>query len=349
MNCFVRPINKGKVKYRNLYLLALSIITFTSCSIFTSTQRPDLSPYAENIIQITGDIQYGLSQSQVIYIRDYIHGPKVELLHDYGDKTKNIMRNIIAYSVEVVTLGNTPIEDNEKAKKLADYLDQLLRPVLEEPESRLDFTSTELNAVLKNVRRQEDFLDALGAAQPLIDNIAATISEFLDEGKEVLDEALEEVYNEIMDDNRIVIDGNRSLRDSQIYTIYNLQYLHKYRSGDKTALDTLFAKEPSLLEVVRDQSNITFDDMRFIEQRLEYKLRALHEVREQLSVDVELYNNQMHELDVHTKMYKEALRKVKVVVVVWSEAHRKLAAGVTDPATIDLVGMVVRAAEKALP
>lgn len=330
-------------------IIFYSIIAFNSCSVFTSSQRPDLSPYAENIILITGDIQYGLAQSQVIYIREYINGPKVELLHEYGDKTKHIMRNIVAYSVEVVTLGHTPIDDNEKAKKLANYLDRLLSPLLEKPESELDFTKSELKAVLNNVRKQEEFLDALGAAQPLIDNIASTITEFLDDGKEVLDEAIEEVYNEIMDDNRIVIDGNRSLRDNQIYTIYNLQYLQKYRAGDKTALDTLFAKEPSLLEVVKDQNNITFDDMRFIEKRLEYKLRALHEVREQLSVDIELYNNQMHELDVHSKMYKDALRRVKIVVIVWSEAHRKLAAGVTDAAVIDLAGMVVKAAERVLP
>ncbi len=40
---------------------------------------------------------------------------------------------------------------------------------------------------------------------------------------------------------------------------------------------------------------------------------------------------------------------MRVVVVVWSKAHSKLAAGITDPATIDLVGSVVRAAKGVLP
>jgi hypothetical protein len=112
----------------------------------------------------------------------------------------------------------------------------------------------------------------------------------------VLDEALEEIYEKIMADNRIFITGNRNLRDSQIFTMYNLKYLQDYREGDKSALDSLFAKEPSVKEVVADQNNITSADLRAVEERFEYKLRGLHEVRQQLSVDLELYNKQMYEL-----------------------------------------------------
>jgi hypothetical protein len=354
---YINYINKTPFKQKlkilgNAFLTVILVtvsMLINSCSAFQSTQRLDLSPYAENIIQITGDIQYGLSQSQIIYLRDYINGPNVELLHDYGAKTRKMIRNIISYSVEVVTLGNSEMDGHQKAKKLADYLERLLRPVLEKPESKLDFTNAELDTVLNDVRNQEKFLDALGATQPLIDNIAATLGRFLDVGKEVLDDAIEEIHNEMMNDNRIVIVGNRNLRDNQIYTMYNLLYLQQYRSGDKSAIDSLFAKEPSLKEFVVDQNNITSADLRAIEQRMDSKLKFLHEVREQLSVDLELYNKQMYELDVQSKIYKEALRQVRVVVVVWSEAHRKLAAGVTDPAQIDLVGMVVRSANKILP
>lgn len=334
-------------------LLTLTIVTIlmliNSCSVFQSTQRLDLSPYAENIIQITGDIQYGLSQTQVIYIRDYIDGPKVELLQGYGTKAKKMIRNIISYSVEVVTLGNSNMDEKKKAQKLAHYLELLLRPVLEKPESKLDFTDSELDTVLKNIRHQERFLDALGAAQPLIDNIAATMGRFLDVGKVVLNEALEEIYDKIMDDNRLVILGNRILRDNQLHTMFNIQYLSLIRAGDKSAIDSLFAKEPSLKEVVVDQNNLTSADLMAIEERIGYKLKSFRDIREALSVDIELYNNQMNELDVNAKLYREALRKVNVVVVVWSEAHRKLAAGITDPAQIDLIGMVVRSANRILP
>lgn len=85
-----------------------------------------------------------------------------------------------------------------------------------------------------------------------------------------------------------------------------------------------------------------------MEERLIFKLKVLHDIREQLSVDLDLYNKQVRELDEHTKIYNEALRKVRVVVIVWSKAHRKLAAGVTDPAKIDLVGMVVNAARSVV-
>lgn len=345
---FIKRHKNLKIAFLTLTLVIASML-INSCSLFQSSQRLDLSPYAENIIQITGDIEYGLSQTQVIYLRDYINGPKVELLQDYGAKAKKVIRNIISYSVEVVTLGHSNIDENKKAQKLAEYLELLLRPILEGPESKLDFTDAELDTVLKNIRNQKKFLAALGVTQPLIDNIAATLGRFLDEGKEVLNDAIGEIHDNIIDDNRLVILGNRKLRDSQLRTMFNLEYLASFRAGDKSGIDSLFAKEPSLKEFVVDQNNITSADLRAIEQRMGYILEALRDVREALSVDLELYNNQMNELDVNAKLYKEALRKVNVVVVVWSEAHRKLAAGITDPAQIDLIGMVVRSASRILP
>ena len=352
MNNSNKTAGKRRIKYPYyIFRISCLIVLITAlfgCSYFTSRHRLDLSPYAENIIKITADIHYGLSQSQAIYLREYLDGPKVKNLEEYQDKVRGVVRSIIAYSIEVVTLGNTKMEDRERTKKLADYLDRLLRPVLKKPESNLDFTDAELDTVLINVRKQKNFLDALNAAQPLLDNIAATIGRFLDETKNVLDEALEEIHDRIMNDSRIMVVGNRDLRDNQFKTISNLEYLQKYRLGDSSALDSLFSKEPSLKEVVKDQSNITPADLRAMEERLIFKLKVLHDIREQLSVDIDLYNKQLRELDETTKIYNEALRKVRVVVIVWSEAHRKLAAGITDPAQIDLVGMVVNAAKNVV-
>jgi hypothetical protein len=341
-------ISKLTIHRIKLLVLTSLILSASGCALFKSTQRPDLSPYAENIIKITGDIQYGLSQSQAIYLREYLEGPKVKNLDEYQDKVRGVMRSIIAYSIEVVTLGNTKMKDRERSQKLADYLDRLLRPVLQKPDSKLDFTDAELDTVLINVRKQKNFLDALNATQPLLDNIAATIGRFLDETKNVLDEALEEIHDRIMDDSRIMVVGIRNLRDNQFKTMSNVEYLQKYRLGDSSALDSLFSKEPSLKEVVKDQSNITPADLRAMEERLLFKLKVIYDIREQLSVDIDLYNKQLRELDETTKIYNEALRKVRVVVIVWSEAHRKLAAGVTDPAKIDLVGMVVNAASSVI-
>lgn len=338
--------NKKKIvrSITQISIVIIGFLTFSSCSFFQSTQRADLSPYAENIIKLSGNINYGLTQAEAIHIREYLDGPKVKSLKEYGKKTRSMMRGIIAYSIEIVTLGNTKMKDSKRSQKLADYLANLLHPILAKPNSRLDFASAELDTVLKNVRKQKNFLDGLNASQPLLDNIAATFDDFLDETQIILDEALEEINNRIMDDNRIMIVGSKNLRDFQFRTMYNIEYFQKYRMGDSTALDSLFSKEPSLKEVVKDQNNITSSDLAAMENMLIFRLKTLHDLREQLSVDVELYKNQIHELDQHTKLYNEAIKKIRIVVIVWSEAHRKLAAGITDPAKIDIVGMVVNAA-----
>lgn len=344
---FVGYILDRKSKFI-LSLISVSIFFVSSCGMLTPTHRPDLTPYAENIIKITGDIQYDLSHSQVIYLRHYIDGPIELKLEKYGEKVRNIIRNIIAYSVEIVTLGHSNIPEKEKPKMLADYIDKLLRPMLQGPESRLEFTSVELDTILTHVRKQENLLNGLNAAQPLIDNISATIGKFLDETSEVLDEVIDEVHQQIINDNKLLIAGNKSILASQIETIYNIERLHKYNEENYHTLDSLFLKEPYLKGFVSDPNNILVSEIITIEERLGLKLETLYNIRLQISGDLEIYNRQLHELDEYSKVYNEALRKVKVVVIVWAEAHRRLAAGITDPAKIDIVGLVAKAASSAV-
>jgi hypothetical protein len=343
-----RSIQNGKKLFFPI-LLGYMIISTFSCAYFKSKKRMDLTPFAENMIAIAGDIQSDLMQKRPVYLREFVDVPSREKLIIYTTKIRVLLRETIAYSLEIVTLAQAKLTGQERAEALATYLNDLLRPVLNDPAPELNFTNADLDTILKNIRIQRNLFDALNAAQPVINEIARASGDLFEETKEALDSTAEEIRQRIINENQILIEGDKSLRNAQMNTVTNIKYLSMYRRGNKAAMDSLLTKEPSLKEVIKSTKNITMNDLQAIENRMIFILNALHDVREQLTPDLEIYWKQQKELDDIYTTYNIAIRKAKIAIIVWSRAHQRLAAGVTDPAKIDVFGIAKKAAGTASP
>jgi hypothetical protein len=118
------------------------------------------------MIEIAGDIQYGLAEQQVVYLRGYADLPEMDTLEMWANKVRDIIQGTIAYSIEIVTLADSTLSGPERPEMLATYLDGLLRPVLERPQPALNLTLAQLDEILADVRAQDTLLDGLNAAQP---------------------------------------------------------------------------------------------------------------------------------------------------------------------------------------
>ena len=57
---------------------------------------------------------------------------------------------------------------------------------------------------------------------------------------------------------------------------------------------------------------------------------------------------QVAELNELVDLGNKVLRKTKLAIIVWGRVHRQMAAGVTDPAKIDVFGMLKKAADTAI-
>ncbi|UCH85052.1 MAG: hypothetical protein JSW50_05015 [Candidatus Latescibacterota bacterium] len=329
--------------------LVVSELLLSGCSHFRASKRLDLGPFAESTITLASDIQLGLTQKKPVYTRDYGHGPAVAEFEMMAKKVRAIIRGTIAYAIEIVTLSESKMSDAERCGELADYLDGLLRPVLTTPVPELNMTVAKLDTIVANVAKQKKFLDGLAAAQPIIDEVARATSEVVEDTQIALDAAVEEVRNEIERDNRDLTTAVKALKQEQIRSILNVRFLKAYRHGDPTAIDSLLAAEPHLKDIVKPGEPVTPADMSAIEQRLIFKLDALRKIREQLQPDLELYWKQHQELEAMADMYELALRQAQVTVIAWDRAHQRLAAGITDPAKINLVGIARKAAGSAVP
>ena len=206
------------------------------------SRRVNLAPFAEDMITIASDIQYGLSQNYAVYLRGHEDTPEAEQLRVMSRKVRAIIRETIGYAIEVVSLTEWRMSGPERTQALGDYLDGLLRPVLAEPHPPLNITVARLDTIVTDVRRQNNLLDGLNAAQPIVNEIARVSGEIFEDAKRALDAAAAAIQRRISDDVAPVREADRLLRSYQVATATNIGFLARHRRGDPTAIDSLLLR-----------------------------------------------------------------------------------------------------------
>ena len=330
-------------------IVLIALLTQTGCSSFRASKRLNLAPFAEDMIAVAGDIQYGLGQTYAVYLRGYSETPEADQMNRMAAKVRELIRGTIAYALEVVALADSRMSGPERAQALGDKLDSLLRPVVKPPTAPLNLSDTELDMVLADVREQESLVDALNAAQPLINEIARVAGEIFEDTKRALDATAAATQQRISSDIAPVIVQDRMLRKFQLRATESMGLVARYRHGDTVAMDSLMALVPSLAEIVSTEDGLSAAELGAIEQRIIFALNTVSEVRVQLAPDLELYRKQQAELEQLVASFNTALRQARVAVVAWSRAHQRLASGITDPAQIDIFGIAKKAAGNYLP
>lgn len=350
-----RLINLGdKMKkiFTVLVLFTGSLLFINGCGIFgifTSTQRLDMSPFANSMIAVAGEIQYSLLQNRSIHLSSLTPGPELERFVLYRTKMRDIIKATISYSIEIVTLSESKANEKEKCQALADYLEGVRRPVLDYPDIELNLTPEQMDEIVIDVRKQEKLLDAIAAAQPIIDEVAISTGELADLLKEYLDSAHLEINGQWEDKYGEVLWADNELRDGQIKAIKASYYLREYRTGRTGSTDSIFISDPQLAEVVEDKENISKTDIMELEKRVLFKLSRITEMRKEFEDDINLYYKGLSELENVKAAYNIALRDARNAVILWSRAHNALGKGVTDPAEINILGLMLNAAKAAAP
>ncbi len=349
----IRLLSEKKHAFGRTPVLALTLIlvigALGGCSAFRSTKRVDIGDVAEDMITVTGEIQYSLGQKRPVYLRGYHDTPQLASLEDETDRARMLVRGVIDYTIRLATIGDSHRPESEKATAMADFLQDLLPAVIEGPDPTLDLTPAQVDTILADVRAQTTFVDALGAAQPVVDEVAIASREIFDDTDAAMDAAVTALRQRIEDRFHDVLTADEKLGRQQIRAVFGLDYLPLIREGVPGALDSLLALEPSLPAPVVTSDGLSASEIQLIEDRMLAILAQTSEVREQLGPDIERYYEHHMELDGLENLWRAEVRKARVTVLAWARAHKLLAQGVTDPAKIDIVGIARMAAGKALP
>jgi hypothetical protein len=325
-------------------------IALSGCSYIKSQQRVDITPFAENTINLVSEVNYGLNTRSAVYLREYIDEPEVAEYREEWSHFRPVLRGVAAYSIAIVTLSKSDITKKERAVQLADFLERLLSPVITREEKAFLYTEETLDAVLSDIRSQQNLLDGLRAAQPIIDEIARYSGEHLDRIKDRQDRAQDFLMDKIAEDHREVLEYNELLKEAQAKSLHSLKLLSDYRHGhNERALEELLENDWELREILPSTTNVSLEDLRSLEERLLFRLKGVREIKEQLVPDIEFYQNKILELDVAVQAANSNLQRARVTMIIWSRTHQRLAEGVTDPAKVDVMGIAKRALDASLP
>ena len=332
---------------QRLLLIAVAVSLMTGCSYLKSTTHLDLSPFAENTLTLAAEVEYGLTEtSRAVNLRDYWHLPSVDEHRKEWDKVRVLLKAVVAYSVEVTTLGNSTLTGQERCDALADYLDPLARPVVEAGQIRI--TPAKLDSIVADIRTRKTLLDGLNAAQPIIDEVARISDNIFDGVRVSLDNTARAIMEAIDADNAKVVEYDKMVTQFQYRTFDVIVLFSEARKGNMDAMAEMLETDPQLREYTTGKSALTVKQITEIESRLLDKTKWAEEFANMIAPDIQKYHQQQKELaDIYTDAAHQ-LRRAKVTMIVWSRAHRNLALGVTDPARVNMFDLTKKALKTAL-
>lgn len=333
---------------RRFVLFAVILAVLAGCSYIKPTKHLDFKPFAEYTITLAADIEYGLSRSTVHYLREFHNDPVIVEHGHMWDGVRMILKGVVAYSVEVTTLGSSTLSGPERCDKFAEFVDNLVRPVLRTYPGVLRATEGDLDMLCMNIREEKDLLGALGQAQPLIDELARVSDGVFDGVGDGLDVVVDYLVTKIDSMNADIIGYHNLVRTLQSNVFAALVILGEYRRGDPTAMQRLFELDPQLIELTDNDIKLSIKELQAIEDRLLFKAQKAREFKEQLAPDLELYRNQQAEAAALYNNARQQLTKARITIVVWSRSHRNLAQGIVDPAKVNIFDLTKKAIDTAL-
>jgi len=304
----------------------------------TSTTRLNMAPFAEHLVKLVADIQFGLSGEKPVYTRQYLDGPEAEEFRESMHEFKRNMARIIAYSGRVISLARSRLDGPKRAKALADFVD-VVRP-MEKGNSELKFqyTSEDVDKILENVRQQPDLLSALAAAQPLVMGAAGFLRDRVDEMKTNRLKVEKEIEQRIVADYKDVITYNETLKRRQRHNFEMINLMvDALENGNKSALDKVAAADKQLGQLLKAGKDIQTNEIPVI--KVTERLELIDKHKRFIAGDIEQFHKVLQELESLTDASDKALQKAKIAILLWSKAHARLAAGETDPAKFDFMSV----------
>ncbi len=189
----------------------------------------------------------------------------------------------------------------------------------------------------------------MNGAQPIVDEVARVAREVIDDLKVAQDQARIEVSNRIEKEHAPILSFRADVKAAQARTYQTLNYGIRYHFGETAVVDTMLANDPQLKTYLKPGEELTDKIMGEIEKRIIFRLETIRKIQEQLIPEIEQYQSEMKELDDLISIADRGIRQSKAAIGIWRQSHQTMAAGITEPAAIDLFGIAKAAVKKVAP
>jgi len=327
---------------------ALTISSLTGCSTFKSSKRLDVGPFAENTVGMIGEVQRATKPVVWVQLKKYDSTPSVTEVRRAYAPARRLMRGVALYSTQIVSIYESSLPDERKASELARYLDEAVRERLKDnPRAELFMTPVRLDSAVVEVRKAPDFMGALSAAQPVVSAALSYGNSLYDSIEVRIDEAGADLSARIEAEYAPVKRSLAELNELQLRATHAYSLLSQYRKGRESALDSLRAFDSEAASALPAGKRPNEAAVDAYEKRLLVDIDTHVHVREDLLRQFEVYRAEQLELDELRTKSQEAARMGRITLILWARSHKNLAAGVTVPAAINVMGLMKSAAGSA--
>ncbi len=298
----MKTINNQLALVTRLAFVA-SVVVLASCASmegkFTETTVADLPVFADQTLALMGGEDPGLYLDQTILIREYLTGedPNEQLMDDLVAVADKLLVAIGDYSLELALVADTVADQDEQKARYIASLTKLERVVTNE----LNLQELNLQANVADAAQQETLLEAMRAAQPVVDALGRHGLMLLTRHDDTVELVARNVEKGIEKD---------------------YAGLYEYASWLGNHRDTVLLKLGKLMEQEAQGKNIAQQ-----ENELIARLEVIHRLATEIEPHWEIYRSTQMELDeVHTNVLNSSNR-VRLILLVWTRAHERMTSG----------------------
>ncbi len=299
---------------------------------FTGTEREDITPFAQKTVEVLGIQNIQLRDNELVYLRDLIDSDFILLdqLQEEMAKTDYFRDQVITYSVNLVKITEMYDNDADTVAAYADSIDENLRTQIV---GTVGMSEQDWDAVIKDIRSQDDLLAALRAFQPVVNDAGVYYDNVL---RQIENETLVRVRTEF--DRRIQTDFEQTLlfignnADRREAILEGMNIVHAYRHGN-TAAAARFREDNNILldKSVLPKGDFTDKSIDAIAVYLNSELTANTQLQNEFETDIEYYTRTVDELNRKEMEVIDSLSLARLQFVTWARSHQALANGVKEP------------------
>lgn len=335
---------------RGLVALVVPLLGgLVGCSTFKSSRHLDMGPFAENTVAMLVDAQKTVQPFEWHYLRQYREGAMADSMQAEADLVRNVFRGIGFYSIEVVALNQARISNRERAARLANYIGEASQPIVSEGGlGEYGITQAKLDSVLANIRAQTTYLDAIGAAHPLVYSIVTFTIARVDTVAAKVQPAFDFIQSEVSASFRGIHAEIVELNQLEEENVRNYLFLQEHRVGKPGALDSLLSRDPSMADVLTPKNRNSAAAIDEAQRVLQERLASIDSVRGQLDMRNLQHAHQLAELDEMRNEMDQRVRTARLTLIYWLRSHGSLAQGVVVPPAINVSQIVGSTAKRAL-
>lgn len=327
-------------------LIALAA-TSSGCRFFTTTKKLDMQPFAENTITAIGEMRKIDAPPVWIRLRPYFSHPAVLEARAAARPLKDLIRGVNAYSLQLVALNEARISDRSKCRELARFLRGASQLALleEADEAEIKLTRERREVILKQIEASEKYMDALRAAEPIVNAIVTLGLDLSDNVDAALTKAVGTLEAEVQGQYKAMLANRTALLGLQERTLLAQAWAEALTFGDEAAAEQLRKTVPVVAGSLGKKPDEK--DQRAVVAALATQAARIKLALDQIDPEYTAYRESVLELDQLRAKTTENAKLARSVLMLWARSHKSLARGIEVPPMFDLAKIVMSSAGSA--